>query len=559
MLTYIDFAGEYGERYKVYSAEQDKNNLVLTGLISPSSAEGDFPHPKQVQYFDATTSHVLFGGARGGGKTEAIVFDHLFKAYLVPGSVTIIFRRTIGELLSTIIDRYRSLPPELVGQYIAQQSNRHMLLPNGSKIRFASAKDEKDVRKYLSGEYLMASFDEWSEWPYTMWKFIEGSVRWKVNRDVYNRPIRAQIKGATNPGGEGGDSLNHLFGCDIPKSPCLDMDKETYDPKNYLFIFSKVEDNPAYSLNTEQGQAYVENLLSQPPSRRAAWLEGKWTGFEGQYFDCFNKDMTGIDHDEVVIGMEEQKHQPIWLSIDYGKVHYAYCAWHTFLEAQLDDGTVIKVPVTYREYLTHDLGEAAFAEEVARLTPQPERKRIDKIYLSPELGSGTTTLSRAHVMSDVWIAKGMPRSSIAFNKREDGWSIMYNLNRRRYTLLMKSHESPRTICGWVIDKNCRHALEALPWAMSDPSKDGDIKSKGDNPMLDILDGLRYGIASHIKPEAQKPFADRISDALGKLPMTGTSRYIKWLKMKAEERKSSQPYYTGPKTGLTRRIQYPRVR
>lgn len=542
MQPLIDFKGNYGPRYVVYAVEGE-----TATKITPDG----FPSQKQTDYFDAVQPYVLFGGARGGGKTEAIIWDHVLTGYLIPGSKSVIYRKTLNELSDTIISRFRELPVELVGEYHGDPLNRHMRLPNGSEIRFRSAKDKSAVRKSLGGEYVLTSFDEWAEWEYTDWTFVTGASRSVITRDIFNRPFVAQVKGATQPGGDGSDALNHLFGGDIEKSPAIGMDAEKYKPEDYHFVKSLVDDNPAYAPDTEAGIAYRRMLNTQPPGRRDAWLLGKWTGFEGQFFDVFQESVVKIPHDEVIAGMSKQRHQPIWLAGDYGKTHHSYFTWNTFLEAQLDDGSTVKLPVTYREYLVKDLGEAAVAQEVASRTPVDERSRIVNIYLSPELGSGS--LSRAAQMGDVWISRNMPRSMPAYNDREDGWAVMYKLLAYRHKLLNgwvnEDGEEVNMCAGWLVDEDCKYLLEAIPWATADPDHDGDIKAKGDSPMLDILDGSRYGIASYVRPEEQKPFADRMKDAIGALPVAGSSRFIKYLKMRKEERESVAPYYTGQRTSF----------
>src|SRR5581483_663695 len=168
----------HGTRYSVY--ETNDEGQILLSIFHPL--------PNQLVYFLASEVYILFGGGRGPGKTEAICWDALFKAYLVPGSVQIIFRRTMGELKKTIINRFKSMPSDLRGKYIGEQGNERVELPNGSKIYFSSARSEDDTRKMLSGEFLCVHFDEWSEWPYTQWKLISGSVRATVEREVPEVP-----------------------------------------------------------------------------------------------------------------------------------------------------------------------------------------------------------------------------------------------------------------------------------------------------------------------------------------------------------------------------------
>lgn len=539
----------HGTRYSVYETDGDQIVRCIFHAL-----------PKQLLYFLSAAIYVLFGGGRGPGKTEAIVWDSIFTAYLIPGSRQIIFRRTMGELKSTIIDRFKSLPEELRGKYIGEMSYERVEFSNGSIIRFGSANSEDYVRKFLSGEYVKAHFDEWSEWPYSQWKFVTGSVRTKIPKDILGRPVVAQVKGATNPGGICGDVLNHLFGCDIEKSCPIGEDPESYKADEYLFIQTLVDDNPAYSSQTPAGFAYRKMLMSQPRKIRDAWLYGKWSGFEGQYFDIFDEEATTIPHDVLVRLMSKQYWQPIWLAYDWGKTHHSYVTWNTFVELRRTDGTTKKFPVTYRELLIKGVSEYAVAGEMVAMTPVNEVKRVEKIYGSPDTFGGDL-LSRARRMGDIFVANDLPRPMPAFNKRVDGWTLMYTLLDPMERLQDAEPKVKNridngwgTYCSdWLIDEECIRLLEALPWAMSSkkPGKDGDIEGEGDSPLLDVLDGARYGIASRIQPEDIKPLKERMREEMDQLPVVGSSRYIKGLQMEAENKKTSAPFYSskgryGPK-------------
>ena len=100
----------------------------------------------------------------------------------------------MGELKKTIIDRFKNLPLELRGRYIGEQGNERIEMPSGSIIYFSSGRSDDDIRKMLSGEFQCVHFDEWSEWPYSQWKFISGSVRTTTERDILGRKVIAQVK-----------------------------------------------------------------------------------------------------------------------------------------------------------------------------------------------------------------------------------------------------------------------------------------------------------------------------------------------------------------------------
>lgn len=530
----IDFKGKYGTRYSVYKVNVEGTGEDCSIEIADTLFE---PHAKQIALFDSNTRHVMFGGGRGGGKTEAIVWGSIIKAYLVPKSKQIILRRTMGELKDTIIGRFKELPKALVGTYVGEQSNEHITLPNGSVIRFVSAPTEGSERKFLSGEYLCAWFDEWSEWEYAVWSFVTGSVRTTTVYDILGRQVVAQVIGCTNPGGVGGEDLNYLFGCDKEKQ-CPKGQEIEYDPTDYQFIISMIDDNPAYKAGTANGDAYRKDLRTKPPRLRAAWLEGKWSGFEGQYFDCLDEDATLVEHSWILQQMKKQYWQPIWNGSDYGKVHWAFSCWNTFLEVETTEG-LVKIPVTYKEYPVQGHSEVAFAAEIVDLTTIEERKRLTHLYISPELG--TDRLSRGGRMGDLFVASEMPRPTPAYNKRVEGWTLMFGLLAKRYTLL-----DGQQMAGWLISKDCTEVLSALLWAKSStkPGEDGEIEDrKGSNKALDTLDALRYAMASHIQPE-DKPHSEKMKEALALIPPVGSGRFMKHHQMLAEEKGSTAPYYIG---------------
>ena len=329
-------------------------------------------------------------------------------------------------------------------------------------------------------------------------------------------------------------------------------DPESYRPEEYLFIKSMVDDNPAYGQDTLAGRAYRKLLMSQPRNIRDAWLYGKWSGFEGQYFDIFDEDATMIPHDTVVRFMKKQYWQPIWIAYDWGKTHFSYVTWNTFLELSLADGTAKKFPVTFRELLINGISEAALAAEICSMTLPDEVRRIEKIYGAPDTFDGDL-LSRARRMGNVFVANEppLPRPMPAFNKRIDGWTLMYTL-LDPFVRDAEGEPVPKNILAsgekcsdWLIDDELVHLFEALPWAISSkkPGKDGDVEGEGDSPLLDVLDGARYGIASRIQPQELRPFTERMKETMAGLPVVGSSRYIQGLKMQAEEKKNSQPFYS----------------
>lgn len=144
-------------------------------------------------------------------------------------------------------------------------------------------------------------------------------------------------------------------------------------------------------------------------------------------------------------------------------------------------------------------------------------------------------------MGSVFVRHGMPRAEAAFNPRIDGWRFMYD--QLSDSVVSPVLGQPQEYSLWCITSSCPKALEAIPLAIADPDRDGDILKKGDAPELDVLDGLRYGIASYQHPE-DKPASERKREALAAVPLTGTGRLTTGMKFDLEERQRVQPFYIG---------------
>ena len=494
----FDERGEYGPAWCVYK----RTGTRLT-RVTPVG----FPHKNQLKYFESPAPFTLWGGERGSGKTYGAVFDNLFTAWLEPGCDQIIFRKTMGELRRTMIEEFLRLPEDLRGHFTDSQTSPRLILPNGSKIHFASINDEAAARKHLSGQFRKVTFDEWAELPFGWWMFVAGSARTTTTHDTFGRPVIAQIKGLTNPGGIGADVLRCLFGADCEKHKPRNLDIG-YDPDDYLFIPSIMADNPAYNADTPSGRAYRKMLSNQPKAIREAWLYGRWTGFSGMYFDCFDKDLVTIPHDTLLRYMRQQYWQPVFLGIDWGQVHYAAIGWYTLLTLPMQDGTTKTFVVKFGEALFKGLSERALAEEIVDRTRTllgEKLERVNKAYLSPET-FGQSIRSRARVIGDVFASHGMVRPIPAKsekNSRQNGLRLMYSLLAERVNILDGWNEMGNAT-GLIISDQCPDTLGAIPWAVSDPDKDGDIKKEGDAFQLDILDETRYAVYSHWMSQDKPP-------------------------------------------------------
>jgi hypothetical protein len=562
--TLIDFAGEFGSRvpFSVYEVELDASG-------QPKVKKAVFvPHSAQQAFFSATERHVLLHGNRGCGKSASLLWKAVQTAFLVPGSRVAIYRKTWPELKRSIWDELLKLPSDLFSDINASDHTVTVRAKDAagdwklSKIWFVTAENVEDARKVLSFEVHTLLIDEWSAVEPEIWRFMSGSVRSPISRDIAGRPSTSQILGGSTPGGAGSEALRCLFGTDGPKRQMIGQPASSYRPEQYRAIRASIDLNPTYAVGTMAGDTYRAALKDLPLVYQSRWIRGEWGAVEGAYFSGWNEEINTLAHETVIRLLAAQPYCDRWIGIDVGKVHASAAYWNASILVQGRDGSALPLIVTYRELtdssgqLLTGLSEKAIAQMIADMTEPEEKPYVRAIYLSPELGDPKTLpLCRAGRMSDVFLAEGLPGTQPAFNRRPEGWAMMA-------TKLDEHHQVGGGKCStWVIDRTCQHALRAIPSAVNDPkaAREFDIV-KTDSPLDDCLDAIRYSVASWLSlappadvppevrhAEAMRPIVEGMLDeSLTDAERTAlaTSAMVRHRQMTAEESACARPIRLG---------------
>jgi hypothetical protein len=254
------------------------------------------PNPgPQTEFFSRYEFEVLYGGARGGGKTDAILMDHLRGT---PHSRYrgLILRRTFPELRE-IIDRshiYFNKIADPKGRIVkpAYNASDHVwTFPTGAKVEFGSMMHEESKQNYIGREFTRVSFDQVEQFTETQYLFMLGQIRTTVPELVKYIGVRS----TGNPGGPGHGWVKRRW-IDNKKPyqryktiHATDLGALELDS---VFIPAKVFDNPKITENNPQ---YIAMLSSLPNDLKRAWLDGDWDVFVGQFFTSFKPIVHGID------------------------------------------------------------------------------------------------------------------------------------------------------------------------------------------------------------------------------------------------------------------------
>lgn len=174
-------------------------------LSRPSRYCPHAPHPKQAEFLSLTTREGLYGGAAGGGKSDALLMAALQYAH-VPGYSALILRRTYADLSlpGAIMDRARSWLAGSDAEW--HDRDKRFTFPSGATLQFGYCDTEADRYRYQGAEFSFIAIDELTQWPEAWYRYLFSRLRRTSSVMV---PLR--MRAATNPGGIGHEWVRRRF------------------------------------------------------------------------------------------------------------------------------------------------------------------------------------------------------------------------------------------------------------------------------------------------------------------------------------------------------------
>ena len=412
------------------------------------------PNDRQAEFHKSSEDYVVYGGARGGGKTCALVWEAFMWGLEHQNANMFIFRETFAALEQNVIREWKdSIPAEL---YRYNESKHQAKLINGTIINFGFLANLDDARKYQGANIDWIGVDE-------LTKHTEEEIQFILSCLRSAKGYKPKFRGTCNPGGVG-----HLWVKDTYIIPTEYGKKVIKDEKYNItlkFIPATVYDNEVLMKNDPN---YVTRLENLPEAQKQAFLYGNWDIFEGRFFGEWTEET------HVIKPFEIPKEWKKYVSIDWGYSDYCDVLWHAV------DGKHI---YTYRELHVKETPVRDVAYMIKSMMKYDEK--ISYWVGSPDMWQTRGTGDRVHGenIAGIFSKEGINWVK-ADNSRIVGWQVM-----REY-MLKADDGKPR----WLIFNNCTNIIRCLPLAQYDDKKIEDMATEP-HEITDALDSARYFLMS----------------------------------------------------------------
>lgn len=327
------------------------------------------PQPKQIEFMRRPEYEALYGGAAGGGKTDALLCEALRQVH-IPHYRGILFRDTTKQL-EGMISRSMDLYPHAYKKLKFNENKLVWKFPTGAKIFFGYMQRDNDKYNYQGKAYDFIGFDELTHFSYDQYIYL-------LSR---NRPVgpgtRVYIRATANPGGKGMQWVKDRFITVAPPGTPVTAEYEIKSPKGEIikmkkkriFISSTVFDNQALLDNDPN---YLATLAALPEAEKQALLYGNWDSFKGQVFLEWRDNPAHYEDGawtHVINPFPIPKHWKIYRGFDFGYAKPFSVGWYAIDEK----GKIYRIKEYYGCTGTPNEGLCIDPVEIARNIREEEQ------------------------------------------------------------------------------------------------------------------------------------------------------------------------------------------
>src|SRR5512135_114835 len=457
------------------------------------------PNPgPQTAFLASTAREVLYGGAAGGGKTDALLAlplrwaDH-------PKHRALMMRRTRPDL-QEMIDRTFGLYPDIVPGAEWRENESRWKFPSGAMIQMGYAEHAKDIMKFKSFEYNLICFDELTSFEEQMYLFMLLRNRTKSS------DLPPMIRSATNPGDIGHDWVFRRF--IEHRTPYVVYPEPVEVDGRHLivsrqFVPSRVWDNPSLPNRDE----YIAGIMQMSPEDVAAYLYGEWTQLAGA---MFRTPLVVAEYNQLL----DPSDYYVVRAVDFG----------------IEDPTCVLWLIHYPRSNVIDIAAELYLRETTLDAVVKAVKYVEEqMRMRPPLYSlGSPEMVNTQATSNQSIASMMSMQGVSVEKgntdRKAGWARIQNLLQRGALRVWPGGDG---VWGAPNLQRTLPRMQRKTGLNQDPN---DIRGRQEDH---AVDALRYGVMG---------IYDRIANVPKPMPVDEPDRDTMFEKMRAELQKGNRGVY-----------------
>lgn len=443
----------------------------------PSKNEKHFyPTPIQEMALSCTCETILFGGARGGGKSHFCRFKILQHAQWYGKNARMIFMRRSLKELEQFVDYCKEM---FNGIAVWKEQKKRFEFINGATCTFNYLEGES-VHNYQGQEFTLVILDEVGQFDsYDDIKLLKGCLRSAAG-------VPCQLVMTCNPGGRLHNVLKAEFIDPAPKgmTPIPDLDPFTQQPLGTyrIYIPALLSDNPHLLKNDP---TYLQRLKQVgSPEMVRAWIKGDWDVIAGGAFDkLFDRDIHVVrpfaipSSWRIVECYDDGLTKPaaaVWFAISDGSDYYLPNG-----EARSSiRGDIFVVAELY--FWTGKPNEGS-ADSIPVKAEKIKSKEISLGYeISQRIADSAIFSSKTTSYADTFAENGVYFDRC--NKAPGTRILAANLFRTRLQNTLERYEDP----GIFFFSTCTNCIRTIPTLPRDKKDPDDIDSGAEDHLYDCI-------------------------------------------------------------------------
>lgn len=254
--------------------------------------------PKQTLAFITEATEILYGGAKGGGKSYYLRVSAIRWCMDVPGIQVYLFRRKLPDLrrnhLQGPTSFFRMLYSKIKDGTVKYKAvDNEFEFDNGSIIHLCYCDAEGDVENYQGAEIHVLMPDELTHYTDYQYRYLRAQVRMtglEIPEKYKGRLPR--IEAGSNPGSVGHAWVRRAF---ISPKPSMEMWRTNKEEGGMLrqFIPARLVDNPHLTKDDPDYANRLHGMGSENLVR--AMLDGDWDIIAGAALEKLRRDTHCIE------------------------------------------------------------------------------------------------------------------------------------------------------------------------------------------------------------------------------------------------------------------------